>query len=191
MVQLLFLAYDISVLKNWVKAMKIKNMNFFSNMILSKTPVARAEIIGGPLAPNINGTVNFYEIHGGTLVVAEIYNLPEMVAGNMQSPPIGPFGFHLHEGGSCAVGNPSDPFAMAKGHYNPTNQPHPLHAGDMPVLFSNNGYAYLAFFTNRFTPEQVLSKAVIIHQNPDDFRSQPAGNAGKRLACGIVLPTTR
>jgi Cu-Zn family superoxide dismutase len=53
-------------------------------------------------------------------------------------------------------------------------------------LIGNNGYAFLAFYTDRFTPGQVVGRAVIIHQNPDDFRSQPAGNAGKRLACGII-----
>ena len=65
---------------------------------------------------------------------------------------------------------------------------HPLHSGDMPVLFSDsNGYAFLAFYTDRFTPDQVVNRTVIIHQNPDDFRSQPAGNAGKRLACGVIM----
>lgn len=51
---------------------------------------------------------------------------------------------------------------------------------------SNDGYANISFFTNKFRPEEVLGKAVIIHQNPDDYRSQPSGDAGKRLACGIV-----
>jgi Cu-Zn family superoxide dismutase len=56
----------------------------------------------------------------------------------------------------------------------------------MPVLFGNNGYTFLAFFTDRFSPAQIVGRTVIIHQNPDDYRSQPAGNAGKRLACGVI-----
>lgn len=44
----------------------------------------------------------------------------------------------------------------------------------------------MSFFTNRFRPSQVIGKSVMIHQNPDDFRSQPSGNAGKRLACGVI-----
>lgn len=169
--------------------MKIRNLSFFSNIILSKTPEAKAEIAGGPLAPNIRGTVNFYPVYNGTLVTAEIYNLPRMAPGQGSRPPIGPFGFHIHEGNTCTPGNPQDPFKMAGGHFNPKGLPHPLHSGDMPVLFSDsNGYAFLAFYTDRFTPSQVINRTVIIHENPDDYRSQPAGNAGKRLACGVIMP---
>lgn len=166
--------------------MKIKNINFFSGMIFNKAPFARAEIVGSPLVPAVNGTVSFYPAHNGTLVVAEIYNLPQMRPGTGDKPPIGPFGFHIHEGDSCQVGDPADPFKSALGHYNPTGMPHPDHAGDMPVLFSNNGYAFLAFYTDRFTPRQVIDRTVIIHENPDDFRSQPSGNSGKKIACGVI-----
>lgn len=166
--------------------MKIKNINFFTNTIINKKPFAKAELSGGPLAPSITGTVSFYPAHNGTLVVAEVYNLPKTVAPTNSTPSVNPFGFHLHEGDTCEIGDPQDPFKAAKGHYNPTNMPHPLHAGDMPVLFGNDGYAFLAFFTDRFTPSQVIGRTVIIHENPDDYRSQPAGNAGKRLACGVV-----
>ncbi len=166
--------------------MRIKNVNFFSNMILSRTPFAKAEIMGGPLAPNINGTVSFYPAHNGTLVVAEIYNLPRTALATPQTPPIGPFGFHIHEGSTCEVGDSADPFQAAGSHYNPTGMPHPEHAGDMPVLFSNDGYAFMTFFTDRFVPQQVLGRTVMIHQSPDDFRTQPSGNSGKRLACGVI-----
>jgi len=100
--------------------------------------------------------------------------------------PIGPHGFHIHEFGDCQIGDPADPFQAVGGHWNPTNQPHGNHAGDFPVLFSNQGRANMCFFTNAFKPEQVINKAIIIHQNPDDYRTQPAGDAGKRLACGII-----
>lgn len=167
--------------------MRIKNLNYFSNLILSRPPFAKAEIVGGPLGPQVKGTVYFYPAHQGTLVVAEIYHLPQMVPGTQTSPPIGPFGFHIHEGSTCEVGNPQEPFTSAMGHFNPTGAPHPAHAGDMPVLFADkNGYAYLAFYTDRFTPQQVINRTVIIHQNPDDYRSQPAGKAGMRLACGVI-----
>ena len=167
--------------------LRIKKTNFFSNMILAGKPTAKAQVMGGPLARNISGDISFYPASNGTLVVAEIYNLPKMMPGTPNSPPVGPYGFHIHEGGTCETGNPADPFQGAKGHYNPTNQRHPMHTGDMPVLFANdNGYAFLTFFTDKFTPQQVLNRTIIIHQNPDDFRSQPAGNAGKRLACGLI-----
>jgi Cu-Zn family superoxide dismutase len=64
--------------------------------------------------------------------------------------------------------------------------PHGNHAGDFPVLFSNDGYARMTFFTNKFTVAQVIGKAVIIHESPDDNKTQPAGAAGRRLACGVV-----
>ena len=182
-------AYNIPEYIFKVNIMKIKNINYFANTIIDKKPSARAEISGGPLAPSITGTVNFYPVYNGTLVVAEVYNLPKTVAPSNGMPPVNPFGFHIHEGNTCETGNPSEPFQAAGGHYNPTNAPHPLHAGDMPVLFGNDGYAFLAFYTDRFKPAKVIGRTVIIHQNPDDYRSQPAGDAGKRLACGVIKAT--
>lgn len=151
--------------------------------------IAYANVKGGPLAPNLEGTVVFMEVPSGTEVFAEFKNLPEFRPAKGDEDPIGPHGFHLHESGNCEVGDPKNPFQAAGGHWNPTNQPHGNHAGDFPVLFSNNGFARMSFFTNKFTVDQIVGKAVIVHQNPDDFRSQPAGDAGKRLACGkIQLP---
>lgn len=72
--------------------------------------------------------------------------------------------------------------------YNEDTLPHGNHAGDFPVLFSNNGYARMSFFTDKFKPEDIINRSVIIHQNPDDYRSQPAGNSGKRIACGVIYP---
>lgn len=95
-------------------------------------------------------------------------------------------GFHIHQNGVCEVSNPDNPFESAGGHYNPTNQPHGNHAGDFPVLFSNNGYARMSFFTDKFTPEDVVRRSIIIHENPDDYRSQPAGESGERIACGVI-----
>lgn len=151
-----------------------------------QTTMAFAEIRGGPLAPQIRGIVRFIDVQGGTWVVVNVTGLPEYKPGKGKEKPIGPHGFHIHEKGICEVGDPKDPFLAAGDHWNPTNQPHGNHAGDFPVLFSNNGMASMAFFTNKFKPFQALNKAVIIHQNPDDYQTQPAGGAGKRLACGII-----
>jgi Cu-Zn family superoxide dismutase len=146
----------------------------------------RAYVRGGPLAPRLKGTVIFKDVPGGTEVLAEIFGLPSYSPGTGDKAPIGPHGFHIHEHGICEVGDPDNPFLAAGGHWNPDNQPHGNHAGDFPVLFSHNGYALMAFFTNRFKPADVVGRSVIIHQNPDDYRSQPSGNAGKRLACGVI-----
>lgn len=150
------------------------------------TPVAVAHLVGGPLAPELRGIVVFRNVPKGTEVHVHVTGLPPYSPATNDSPPIGPFGFHLHENGSCDAMDPENPFMSAGGHYNPTNQPHGNHAGDFPVLFSNDGVAIMTFFTNRFKVDDVIGKAVVIHQNPDDYRTQPAGDAGKRLACGII-----
>lgn len=150
--------------------------------------MAVAMIKGGPLAPHLKGRVVFKDVPGGTEVYAEVCGLPPFCPGQDGRPQIGPHGFHIHEHGNCQVGDPADPFKAAGGHWNPNKQPHPHHPGDFPVLFSNHGRACMTFFTDKFSVEQVIGLAVIIHQSPDDFHSQPAGNSGKRLACGVIKP---
>lgn len=149
-------------------------------------PEAAAIIKGGPLAPQITGVVTFKDAPGGTEVCADIFGLPPYQPAKDNKQPIGPFGFHIHEKGNCEIGDPKEPFKAAGEHWNPTNQPHGNHSGDFPVLFSNDGVARMCFFTNKFMVRDVIGKAVMIHQNPDDYRTQPAGNAGKRLACGVI-----
>jgi Cu-Zn family superoxide dismutase len=149
-------------------------------------PEAIAHLKGNFIAPNLRGIVEFYPWQNGTIVKVEVKNLPLTKPPFNNEPPIGPFGFHIHEGESCTDKH----FESAKGHYNPTNQPHPFHAGDLPSLLSNDGYAYMVVYTNRFKPKDIIDKTVIIHLNPDDNRSQPAGNAGDRIACGNIKKVT-
>ncbi|HHU18369.1 MAG: superoxide dismutase family protein [Anaerovoracaceae bacterium] len=148
--------------------------------------IAYAQIKGGPLAPQLQGIVYFRGIPNGTQVCIEVYGLPAYRPSQNNSPPIGPHGFHIHEFGVCEVGDPNDPFQSAGSHWNPTNEPHGNHAGDLPVLFSNNGYSNMCFVTNKFKVEDIIGRTVIIHENPDDYRSQPSGNAGRRLGCGVI-----
>ena len=131
---------------------------------------ALAKIKGNEMYPYIYGEVLFYEVHGGTVVMASIKNLLDSN---------GFHGFHIHEGGSCEK-------MMQGGHFNPTNQAHPAHAGDLPPLLANRGNAFSTFYTNRFYPEDVIGKVVVIHAMPDDFKSQPSGNSGTILACGVI-----
>ena len=142
---------------------------------------AYAKIKGSPKYPDIRGMVSFLPMQNGTVVSAEIYGVTD--ENNIKSN--GFKGFHIHEGESC-TGNETDPFADAKGHYNPGNQPHPLHAGDMPPIFGNGGQAQLLFVTDRFTVDDVIGRTVIVHGNPDDFTTQPSGNAGEKIGCGII-----
>lgn len=142
---------------------------------------AMAVINGSAEFPDINGTVTFVQKKNGVLVTASINGLPQ--GGNECSDKI--FGFHVHEGKSC-TGNEQDPFADAKAHYNPNGCLHPFHAGDLPPLFENNGYAYLSVLTNRFSLPEIIGRAVIIHDMPDNFTTQPSGDSGMKIACGII-----
>ena len=94
---------------------------------------AIAYVYGSAEYPRLQGRITFHQIQDGVLITAEVHGLP--VEQNCSG---GVFGFHIHEGNAC-TGNENDPFANAGGHYNPTNCPHPYHAGDLPPLFSNNG----------------------------------------------------
>lgn len=147
---------------------------------------AFAKILGGDLAPNLYGNIFFDDVPGGTEVYVEVWGLPLYEPAKDSKDPIGPFGFHIHSIGVCEIKDPKNPFESADGHYNPADQPHGNHAGDFPVIFSNNGYARMSFFTDKFKPRDIIGKSVIIHQNPDDYRTQPTGNSGKRMACGVI-----
>ncbi len=138
--------------------------------MIRSMPYAKAEIKGSEMYPKIRGEVLFYEVYGGTFVAASVKNL-------LGSD--GFHGFHIHNGESCMP-------KMEGGHYNPTNQSHPKHAGDFPSLLANQGTAFSAFYTSRFHPEDVVGKVVVIHAMPDDFKSQPSGNPGSIVACGVI-----
>lgn len=148
---------------------------------IRQRPSAIAQIRGSSEHPKLHGTVRFYQTGHGVIVAAHISGLPEA-----EGPCCHPvFAFHIHTG-ACCTGNESDPFAGVGGHYNPDNCPHPQHAGDMPPLFGNAGHAFALFLTDRFCVKDVIGRTVIIHGGPDDFTSQPAGNAGPKIACGEI-----
>lgn len=149
---------------------------------------AIAYLKGSSKYPNIQGFVLFTTTPYGTQVQVYVQGLPPFQPGKNGAPSIGPHGFHIHGIGSCEEGNKDEPFTAAGEHWNPNNQPHPNHPGDFPVLFSYNGFGNMMFITNRFTVQDILGKSVILHESPDDFKTQPAGASGKRIACGIIRP---
>lgn len=142
-------------------------------------PQAIANIHGADPAAGPIGTVAFYCRPTGTLVAANICRLPQ------SGPEI--FGFHIHEGCSCG----GTGFSKTGGHYSKGNCDHPRHAGDLPPLFGCGGHARMAVLTGRFRVADVIGRTVVIHSQPDDFTSQPAGNAGKKIACGVIHPLRR
>lgn len=103
-------------------------------------------------------------------------------------------GFHIHEKGDCSSGDGMS----AGGHFNPLGKPHghhggsERHAGDMPNLKADaNGVAEARFRMGGIAigsgPADIVGKGLIVHANPDDYTSQPVGNAGGRLACAVIL----
>jgi Cu-Zn family superoxide dismutase len=100
-------------------------------------------------------------------------------------------GFHVHETGNCA----SPDFTSAGGHFNPTRQPHgpqtgAHHAGDMPSLLADPAGRIDTFFTLSDVAlggaDGYVGRAVILHAGPDDYTTQPTGNSGGRIACGVI-----
>ena len=140
-----------------------------------KGPDAVAQICGGMEAPLLSGCVQFYQENGCVLIVARISGLP------MESET-GFFGFHIHQGENCS----GTDFSRTGSHYNPNGQAHPKHAGDLPPLLACRGDAYLSVKTDRFSVNDIIGRTVVVHSDLDDFRSQPAGNAGKKIACGVI-----
>ncbi|MDO4323479.1 MAG: superoxide dismutase family protein [Lachnospiraceae bacterium] len=152
--------------------------------ILSKQSEIYAFLNGSEYYPTISGCAEFYPLWGGTLMAVTVTGLPAPKNGTCGSHF---HGFHIHEGGSCEKGSsPEEPFPLARSHFNPANCPHPEHAGDLPPLLSNDGFAFQIFYTNQFVPEEVLGKTVIIHLSADDFTTQPSGNSGAMIACGEI-----
>ncbi|MGN0648071.1 MAG: superoxide dismutase family protein [Oscillospiraceae bacterium] len=149
--------------------------------LLMQQPHATAALQGSAAYPNIHGTVRFYQMRNGVLIAAEVSGLP-YARGDCQHPV---FGFHIHAGSQCE-GDRHDPFSGAMAHYNPANCDHPFHAGDLPPLFGNHGDAFCVFLTDRFALLEIIGKTVILHGNADDFNTQPSGNAGTKLACGVI-----
>ena len=150
-----------------------------TSILYHNTPAATAQIRGNANHPDLFGTVSFYTTPlGGVLVSAEMYGMP---ASDF-------YGMHIHEFGNCTPvsGGTAQPFSNAGGHYNPTNMPHPEHAGDLIPLLSNHGYAWTAVYTDRFRLPDIIGRSVIVHGMRDDFTSQPAGDSGERIGCGVI-----
>lgn len=137
-------------------------------------PAARAIVRGSEEYPNLCGTVSFFQENGCVLVHAEIAGLPQNETGF--------FGFHIHEGTNCG----GDGFSNTGGHLNPEQNPHPSHRGDLPPLLSCNGRASMKVRTCRFRVGEIVGRTVIVHDGADDFRTQPSGDAGEKIACGVI-----
>ncbi|HET8711727.1 MAG TPA: superoxide dismutase family protein [Spongiibacteraceae bacterium] len=148
---------------------------------LQHEPSAQAKL--APTQGNTaNGTVTFTQHGDKVLLDAEIAGLTP-----------GLHGFHIHEKGDCSAPDGTS----AGGHFNPTHQPHgepsgiAHHVGDLPMLYADaDGRAKLHVELDSVAlqgEQSIVGRAVIIHQKPDDFVTQPTGNSGARVACGVIM----
>lgn len=156
--------------------------HLFLSLLTEDRPDAIAILRGNEEHSDISGIVKFFALpESGILIAAEISDLP---SGEVEDTPTF-FAFHIHEMGDC-----SGSFANTGNHYNPDNVPHPEHAGDLPPLLSNDGYAWMVVYDSFLTLPMILNRSVIVHSAPDDFRTQPSGNSGTKIACGVIMAAT-
>ncbi|SHN36757.1 superoxide dismutase, Cu-Zn family [Duganella sacchari] len=134
---------------------------------------------------NVSGTVRFAQQDGKLTIDADVKGLTP-----------GVHGFHLHEKGDCSAPDGTS----AGGHFNPGSQQHgdPAHAmhhggdfGNLTADASGNAKLHLVVPTSQISLDagaagNVVGRGLIVHADADDFMTQPTGNSGKRLACGVV-----
>ena len=145
-------------------------------------PMATAQL--SPTKGNMtSGSVSFAQSGAKVTVLAEIRGLK----------PNAEHGFHIHEKGDCSSGDGMS----TGGHFNPTTQAHGAHgtgshhSGDLPSLIADaNGIAKLRFESSTITVDSgvtnIIGRGLIVHRDPDDYKTQPTGNAGPRLACAVI-----
>ena len=133
---------------------------------------------------NTVGLIKLTEIPHGVLIKAELYNMPP-----------GVHAFHIHSTGKC-----EPPFKSAGGHFNPRGKVHGIlnkkgpHAGDLPNIYvGDDGKLTFEVIADKVTLGKGKNSlhdddgsALLIHAGPDDYTSDPAGNAGPRIACGVI-----
>ena len=163
-------------------------------LVLSACVLSACASMGGSSGPNAiaslastkgntaSGTVTFTQVGDKVRVSANLSGLK----------PNAEHGFHVHEKGDCSSGDG----VSAGGHYNPAAMAHGSqatahHAGDMPNVKSDAyGNANATFEVHGLSigsgAADIVGKGLIVHRDPDDYKSQPAGNAGPRIACAVI-----
>lgn len=127
---------------------------------------------------DVSGSVTFTETNDGVSIM-----------GNFEGLDPGMHGFHIHQYGDCRA----DDGTSAGGHFSPLDNEHGAptdmdrHMGDLGNVEANEeGMATVDYTDSRVSLEQILGRGVILHAGQDDFESQPSGDAGNRVACGVI-----
>ncbi len=145
-----------------------------------ESPLTAMAVLGAREGSAVSGTVRFEQAGGETVIVADITGLEP-----------GKNGFHIHETGDCSAPD----FTSAGGHFNPLSADHGApgsgHIGDLGNLETDaDGHAQLRWsLAGDHLGEgetSIVGRAVVVHEGEDDLTSQPSGDAGPRLACGVI-----
>lgn len=132
----------------------------------------------------VSGRVTFTQQPHGVLVAVDVQGFM----------PNSEHGFHIHEKGDCSSGDGMS----TGGHFNPDDKPHGAHeqaqhhVGDLPSLKADaNGKVQLRFISTSIGmhegPSNIVGRGLIVHRDPDDFKTQPTGNSGPRMSCGVIV----
>ena len=159
-----------------------QSMNSSMQMPAAKSMVTKAVCVVYPTqGNNVTGTITFTKVDDGVKVVADLQGLSA-----------GKHGIHIHECGDCSAADGS----LAGGHFNPMAKSHgaPMdamrHEGDMGNIEADaTGKAHLEYVDKNISFEgmaSIIGRSVIVHKNEDDLKTQPTGNAGARVACGVI-----
>ncbi len=151
----------------------------FSACSDNRKPVKEAFVLIQPIDnSNVSGKVTFTEVPGGVKIVADIDGLKS-----------GEHGFHIHEHGDCSGHDGS----AAASHYNLTHKKHggpdnpERHLGDfVNIVADQNGHGHYEHLDKDLNLNSIIGRSIIIHADRDDLITQPTGNSGARIACGII-----
>ena len=153
-----------------------------SSLAVAAPTVKRAQALLSPTQGNhVTGIVTFYQFADGVKIVADVSGLQP-----------GQHGFHIHEWGDCSAADGSS----AGGHFNPSHEQHGAldashhHAGDLSNIVADaNGKAHYEGVSKDIQlngADSIIGRSVIVHTSADDLHTQPTGNSGSRVVCGVI-----
>ena len=156
-------------------------VGFSTTNLSAQEPTKAIAVLHSASGSNVTGTVTFTKSGEAVEIVADVSGLTP-----------GKHGFHIHEFGDCSAPDATS----AGGHFNPTKSPHAAHdatkrhIGDLGNIEADSaGKAHLKLSDKTMTmsgANSIIGRGVIVHEKADDLKTQPTGDAGGRLACGVI-----
>lgn len=165
--------------------MKLLSLLMLPFLLFAETAVVTVTEAKAEIHPSsgsqVKGVVTFKKVSNGVLIVADLEGLAP-----------GKHGFHIHEKGDCSAADASS----AGGHFNPDNQPHggpdseKRHVGDLGNIKADDKgkahYERVDTIVKLNGDHSIVGRSVVVHADPDDYVTQPSGNAGNRIGCGVI-----